>query len=78
MIRGSSSVRKEKTEQGFPDIFPSVHAELGLTDVYGHMPLTVLAMEPEDRQMNHSLPSRTSHSNGGGEAHAAWGEGSRG
>lgn len=52
-----------------------MHAALGLADVYGHVSLTVLVMEPEERQMNHSLPSRTSHINGGGEAHAAWGGG---
>jgi hypothetical protein len=55
MIRGASSVRKAKTENDFPYIFLSAHASFGLTDVYGHVPVTVPCNESEERQMKQSV-----------------------
>ena len=55
MIRGASSVRKAKTENGFPYIFLSTHALIGLTDVYGRVLVTVPCNGSEEREMKQSV-----------------------
>lgn len=61
MIEDPLSVRKEKTER-FPYIFPPAHALFDLTDVYGHVPVTVPRNESEERAMKQSVCLSEPHS----------------